>query len=278
MEFFKMSAGGNDFILVDNRSLQIRSEAIPDLVRRISVRALSVGADGVIFLEPSRGADFRASFYNPDGQPTFCGNGGRCASRLAYLMGMVGPRMRVETIRMIHDATVDGERVQFSMPEALRMRTGLKLRVDDQVLDAASIDTGVPHVVVFREAPHSVSITELGRKIRFHPDLGPEGANANFVMVVDENTLAIRTYERGVEGETLSCGTGCVAAALVTASLGMTSSPVACWTRSGVTLSVNFRGAAGAFSHLVLEGDARLIFQGNLSSEATRGFDPPRRG
>ena len=278
MEFFKMSAGGNDFILVDNRSTQVRSEVIPDLVRRISVRALSVGADGVIFLEPSRGADFRASFYNPDGQPTFCGNGGRCASRLAYLMGMVGPRMRVETIRMIHDATVDGERVQFSMPEAVRMRTGLKLRVDDQVLDAASIDTGVPHVVVFREAPHSVSITELGRKIRFHPDLGPEGANANFVMVVDENTLAIRTYERGVEGETLSCGTGCVAAALVTASLGMTSSPVACWTRSGVTLSVNFRGAAGAFSHLVLEGDARLIFQGNLSSEATRGFDPPRRG
>jgi diaminopimelate epimerase len=278
MEFFKMSAGGNDFILVDNRSTQVRSEAIPDLVRRISVRALSVGADGVILLEPSRVADFRASFYNPDGQPTFCGNGGRCASRLGYLMGMVGPRMRVETIRMIHDATVDGERVQFAMPEAVRMRTGLKLRVDDQVLDAASVDTGVPHVVVFREAPHSVSIAELGRKIRFHPDLGQEGANANFVMVVDQNTLAIRTYERGVEGETLSCGTGCVAAALVTASLGMTSSPVACWTRSGVTLTVHFRGEAGAFSHMVLEGDARLIYQGNLSSEATRGFDPPRRG
>ena len=278
MEFFKMSAGGNDFILVDNRSTQVRSEAIPDLVRRISVRALSVGADGVIFLEPSRVADFRASFYNPDGLPTFCGNGGRCASRLAYLMGIVGPRMRVETIRMIHDATVEGERVLFAMPEAVRVRTGLKLRVDDQVLDAASIDTGVPHIVVFREAPHSVSIAELGRKIRFHPELGQEGANANFVMVVDQNTLAIRTYERGVEGETLSCGTGCVAAALVTASLGMTSSPVACWTRSGVTLSVHFRGEAGAFSQLVLEGDARLIYQGNLSSEATRGFDPPRRG
>jgi len=278
MEFFKMSGGGNDFILVDNRSTQVRSEAIPDLVRRISVRALSVGADGVIFLEPSRVADFRTTFFNPDGQPTFCGNGGRCASRLAYLMGMVGPRMRVETTKMVHDATVEGERVQFSMPPALRLRTGLKLRVDDQVLDAASIDTGVPHAVVFKEAPHSASITELGRKIRSHPELGQEGANANFVMVVDEHTLAIRTYERGVEGETLSCGTGCVAAALVTASLGMTRSPVACWTRSGVTLSVHFRGGAGAFTHIVLEGDARLIYQGNLSSEATRGFDPPRRG
>ena len=278
MEFFKMSAGGNDFILVDNRSTQVRSEAIPDLVRRISVRALSVGADGVIFLEPSRVADFRATFFNPDGHPTFCGNGGRCASRLAYLMGMVGPRMRVETTKMVHDATVEGERVQFSMPPALRLRTGLKLSVDDQVLDAAFMDTGVPHAVVFKEAPHSVSITELGRKIRSHFELGQEGANANFVMVVDEHTLALRTYERGVEGETLSCGTGCVAAALVTASLGMTRSPVACWTRSGVTLSVHFRGGAGAFTHIVLEGDARLIYQGNLSSEATRGFDPPRRG
>jgi len=278
MEFFKMSGGGNDFILVDNRSTQVRSEAIPDLVRRISVRALSVGADGVIFLEPSRVADFRATFFNPDGHPTFCGNGGRCVSRLAYLMGMVGPRMRVETTKMVHDATVEGERVQFSMPPALRLRTGLKLSVDDQVLDAASIDTGVPHAVVFKEAPHSVSITEMGRKIRSHLEMGQEGANANFVMVVDEHTLAIRTYERGVEGETLSCGTGCVAAALVTASLGMTKSPVACWTRSGVTLSVHFRGGAGAFTHIVLEGDARLIYQGNLSSEATRGFDPPRRG
>lgn len=278
MEFFKMSGGGNDFIVVDNRSSQVRNESIPDLVRRISVRALSVGADGVIFLENSRAGDFRATFYNPDGQTTFCGNGGRCASRLAYLMGMVGPRMRVETFKMVHDATVEGERVQFSMPPALRLRAGLKLKVDEQVLDAATIDTGVPHVVVFKEAPHSVSIAELGRRIRSHPELGPEGANANFVMVVDENTLAIRTYERGVEGETLSCGTGCVAAALVTSSLGMTRSPVACWTRSGVTLTVHFRGGAGAFSHIVLEGDARLIYQGNLSSEATRGFDPPRRG
>jgi len=278
MEFFKMSGGGNDFIVVDNRSSQVRSEAIPDLARRICVRALSVGADGVIFLEPSRVGDFRAVFYNPDGQTTFCGNGGRCASRLAYLMGMVGPRMRVETFKMVHDSTVEGERVRFSMPAALRLRTGLKLKVDEQVFDAATIDTGVPHVVVFKEAPHSASIAEIGRRIRSHPELGPEGANANFVMVVDENTLAIRTYERGVEGETLSCGTGCVAAALVTSSLGMTRSPIACWTRSGVTLTVHFRGGAGAFSHIVLEGDARLIYQGNLSSEATRGFDPPRRG
>jgi diaminopimelate epimerase len=278
MEFFKMSGGGNDFIVVDNRSNQVRSELVPDLVRRISVRALSVGCDGVIFLETSRVADFRATFLNPDGRITFCGNGGRCVSRLAYLMGMVGPRMRVETIKMVHDATVEGERVRFAMPAALRLRMGMKLEVDGQVLEACSIDTGVPHVVVFKEAPHSVSITDWGRKLRSHPELGSEGANVNFVMVVDDHTLAIRTYERGVEGETLSCGTGCVAAALVTASLGMTKSPVACWTRSGVTLTVNFQGGAGAFSHISLEGDARLIYQGNLSSEATRGFDPPHRG
>jgi len=278
MEFFKMSGGGNDFIVVDNRSAQVRLEVMPDLVRRISVRALSVGADGVIFLEPSRLADFRATFFNPDGETTFCGNGGRCAARLAYLMGMVGPRMRVETIKMVHDATVDGERVQFAMPPALRLRSGVKLKIDELVLDVALIDTGVPHAVLFKETPHSVSILELSRKIRFHPDLVPDGANVNFVMVVDEHTLAIRTYERGVEGETLSCGTGCVAAALVTSSLGMTRSPVACWTRSGVTLSVQFQGAASAFTHILLEGDARLIYQGNLSTEATRGFDPPRRG
>ncbi len=273
-----MSGGGNDFILIDNRSGQVRPETMPDLVRRISVRALSVGADGIILLEPSRVGDFRATFYNPDGQTTFCGNGGRCVSRLAYLMGLVGPRMRVETTKMVHDATVEGERVQFTMPPAARLRTDLELNVDDQILKAATIDTGVPHVVIFKETPHSVSIQELGRKIRSHSDLGPEGANANFVQVVDEHTLAIRTYERGVEGETLSCGTGCVAAALVTASLGMTRPPVACWTRSGVTLAVHFRASEGSFTQIILEGDARLIYQGNLSSEATRGFDLPRRG
>jgi diaminopimelate epimerase len=278
MEFFKMSGGGNDFIIIDNRSLAVRPESAPDLVRRMTVRALSVGADGVILIESSRIADLRATFFNPDGQTTFCGNGGRCVSRLAYLMGLVGPRMRVETTKMVHDAVVEGERVQFSMPVPQRLKTGEKLEVDGVSLSVASIDTGVPHLVVFRDTPHTVSIHDLGRKLRHHPELGPEGANVNFVMVVDEHTLAIRTYERGVEGETLSCGTGCVAAALTTASLELTRSPVACWTRSGVTLSVHFKGSPGAPSNLMLEGDARLIYQGNLGSEATRGFDPPRRG
>ena len=277
MEFFKMSGGGNDFIVIDNRSMVVRAETVPDLVRRITVRALSVGADGVILMETSRIADFRATFFNPDGQTTFCGNGGRCVSRLAYLMGLVGPRMRVETTKMVHDVVVEGERVQFSMPPAHRLLTGLRLQVDDESLEAASIDTGVPHAVILKDTSHAVSIQEIGRKIRHLPELGPEGANANFVMVVDEHTLAVRSYERGVEGETLSCGTGCVAAALVTSSLGMTRSPVSCWTRSGVTLSVHFKGASGAYSKIVLEGDARLIYQGNLGSEATRGFDPPRR-
>jgi diaminopimelate epimerase len=278
LEFFKMSGGGNDFIVIDNRSTVVRPEAASELVRRISVRALSVGADGVILIEPSRIADLRATFFNPDGLTTFCGNGGRCVSRLAYLMGLVGPRMRVETIKMVHDAVVEGERVQFTMPPAQRLRTGLSISVDETQLEVASIDTGVPHAVVFRDTPHSVSIQDLGRKIRYHPEFGPEGTNVNFAMVVDEHTLAIRTYERGVEGETLSCGTGCVAAVLASTSLGLTRSPVACWTRSGVTLSVQFKGASGAYSNIVLEGDARLIFQGNLGSEATRGFDPPRRG
>jgi diaminopimelate epimerase len=278
MEFFKMSGGGNDFIVIDNRSPVVRPEAIPELVRRITVRALSVGADGVIFIENSRIADLRATFFNPDGQTTFCGNGGRCVSRLAYLMGLVGPRMRVETIKMVHDAVVEGERVQFTMPSAQRLRTGLNIQLEDVPLEASFIDTGVPHAVIYRDTPHSVSIHDLGRKVRHHPEFGTEGTNANFVMVVDEHTLAVRTYERGVEGETLSCGTGCVAAVLTSAALGKVRSPVACWTRSGVSLSVQFKGSAGAFTNIVLEGDARLIFQGNLGSEATRGFDPPRRG
>ncbi len=277
MEFFKMSGGGNDFIVIDNRNGAVRPESVSELVQRITVRALSVGADGVILLETSRIADFRAIFYNPDGQTTFCGNGGRCIARLAYLMGLVGPRMRVETMKMVHDAVVEGERVRFSMPLAQRLKTGLTLQVDEQALEGATIDTGVPHLVVFRDTSHSVSIRDLGRKLRHHADLGPEGANVNFVMLVDDHTLAIRTYERGVEGETLSCGTGCVAAALVTSALGKTQSPVSCWTRSGVSLTVHFKGSQGPYTGLVLEGDARLVYQGNLGSEATRGFDPPRR-
>src|SRR5262249_5733757 len=149
MEFFKMSGGGNDFIVIDNRTLVVRPEAAPELVRRMTVRALSVGADGVVFIEDSRIADFRATFFNPDGQTTFCGNAGRCVSRLAYLMGLVGPRMRVETTRMVHDAVVEGERVQFSMPAPQRLKTGQTLELDGTSLPFAILDTGVPHVVVF---------------------------------------------------------------------------------------------------------------------------------
>jgi diaminopimelate epimerase len=143
MEFFKMSGGGNDFIVIDNRSTIVRPEAIPDLVRRITVRALSVGADGVIFLEPSRIADLRATFFNPDGLTTFCGNGGRCISRLAYLMGLVGPRMRIETIKMVHDAVVEGERVQFLprdhrlLHHARHLKTARQARAREHEHDAA---------------------------------------------------------------------------------------------------------------------------------------------
>ena len=274
MEFFKMSAAGNDFILFDNRPGTLKQDALPDLVRRICTRALSVGADGVILLGPSPTANLKAAFFNPDGRPTFCGNGARCAARLAYLKGMAPARMTVETSVMVHRAEVKGSHVSFEMRDPQGFDDKVEVEVAGERVRGTFVDTGVPHFVVFRPVAESASIDVLGRALRAHPRFAPAGTNVDFVQPGQGGTLSIRTYERGVEGETLACGTGSVAAALAIAASGVAPSPVALRARSGATLRVRFEGPPRQARGVRLEGEARLVYVGQLTEEALEGFTP----
>jgi len=274
MEFFKMTGAGNDFILFDNRTGGLKGDRLGDLIRRICTRALSVGADGVILLEPSSVANVRAAFFNPDGEPTFCGNGARCAARLAYLKGIAPARMTVETSVMVHRAEVKGSQVSFEMRDPRGFDDAVEVEVASETFRGVSVDTGVPHFVVFRPFAESGSIDTLGRALRSHPRFAPAGTNVNFVQQAQDGTLSMRTFERGVEGETLACGTGAVAVALAAAASGGASSPVALRTRSGAALTVRYEGPPRRASGVRLEGEARLVYVAQLGDEALQGFSP----
>jgi diaminopimelate epimerase len=275
-EFFKMTAGGNDFILLDNRSAGFKVEDLGGLIRAICTRALSVGADGVILLEGSRQADVRVRFFNPDGGATFCGNGARCAARLAYLKGIAPARMRVETDLMVHRAEVTGSSVSFEMKNPAGFDDSIEVPVDGGTIKGTWIDTGVPHLVVFQTIPARESIGVPGRALRAHPRFAPDGVNVDFVGEAEGAVLPIRTFERGVEGETLACGTGCVAAAVAAVAAGKARPPVSLRTRSGEIIRVRFEGDPRRAAAVRLEGEARLVYVGQLSEEATRGFVPSR--
>lgn len=270
-EFFKMTAGGNDFILFDNRAAVLAGEGTPDLVRRLCARSMSVGADGVILLESSQRADLRVRFFNPDGGPTFCGNGGRCAARLAYLCGMAPARMVVETDRGFHRAEVRGDEVSFEMPEPHGFEPDVEIEAAGRTWIGTLVDTGVPHYAVLLSEPLEGSIDAIGRALRSHPRFGKDGANVDFVHTSAAGAHTVRTFERGVEGETLACATGCVAAAIALTAARRTRPPVALTTRSGVTLLVRFEGEARRASGVRVEGEARLVFVGHLTEEAVRG-------
>lgn len=269
--FYKMSGSGNDFILVDNRSGIVDEENLGPFIASICRRRVSVGADGVILIEPSDRADFKWRYFNADGgEVEMCGNGGRCAARLAYLKGIAGPRLRFETRSGVIQAEVNGRRVKLEMPEPTSPDIDYELQVEGKALTVSSIAVGVPHVVIWVVDLERSPVFGLGRTIRYHQRYAPAGTNVNFVKQLDDGTFAIRTYERGVEDETLACGTGSVATALVAAAKGMASSPAVLHTRGGEVLNVYFERSGGEdFNNVFLEGEVRVIYEGKLSDEAT---------
>ncbi|MDD5559472.1 diaminopimelate epimerase [Candidatus Methylomirabilis sp.] len=266
--FMKMSGSGNDFIMIDNRDGRLDIEP-RTLAERICRRRISVGADGLILVEPSSVADFRMRILNADGsEAEMCGNGARCVARFAEVLGIAGPHMAFETLAGIIRAQVDGSSVtlQTSRPQGMRLHQSIE--VDGVAHEAHSINTGVPHAILFFSDLEAIPVRTLGHKIRFHPAFQPAGTNVDFVSRLNERTLLIRTYERGVEDETLACGTGTIAAALVAATLGLVSSPVGVRVRSGETLTVSFTGNGPEFDEVFFEGEVRLVYQGELMAEA----------
>ncbi|HSO20558.1 MAG TPA: diaminopimelate epimerase [Desulfosarcina sp.] len=228
-----------------------------------------MGADGMMLIEPSQRVDFKWRFFNSDGSlPDMCGNGARCAARFAYLQGIAGRRMAFETLAGIIEAEVGDHGVRIRMTDPREMRTGCRLHLDGTPVEVASVNTGVPHVVMVVADVDAVDVAAVGRRIRHHPDFAPAGTNVNFVALADDGRIAIRTYERGVEDETLACGTGNVAAALVLAIDRGLAAPVKLTTRSGSELTVHFDRQGERFDNVFLEGDARVIYRGELWEEA----------
>jgi diaminopimelate epimerase len=269
--FCKMSGSGNDFILIDNRQRILDGDQLGDFVRRVCTRKVSVGADGLILIEPSERVHFRWRFFNADGsEAEMCGNGGRCAARFAVLRGIAPERLSFETLAGIIEAEVHGRRVKLQMVQPSGMELDLRVMIEGDEHLLHFINTGVPHAVEFVEEAGRVAVVDRGRKIRFHPQFQPAGANADFLQTIDRGHLKVRTYERGVEDETLACGTGAVASALIAAARGLVDSPVAVETTGGEVLNIYFQRKGKGFERVFLEGDTRLVYEGELWEEAYR--------
>ncbi|NPU83149.1 MAG: diaminopimelate epimerase [Syntrophaceae bacterium] len=275
--FFKMSGSGNDFILIDNREHAVEAALGPvpvlDFVRSICRRVASVGADGLILIERSDRHAFRWRFFNADGSEVeMCGNGGRCAARFAFLKKIAGPSMSFETAAGVIDARVSGDIVKLRLTDPTDLRLGESLPLGGRNLDTHFVNTGVPHVVHFVEELDAFDVFGTGRAIRYHEHYAPRGTNANFVRLIDRRTIQVRTYERGVEDETLACGTGSVASVLIAAARGLVESPVDVRVQSGEVLKVHFEREANGFSRVYFEGRVQVIYEGTIWEEAYRSL------
>jgi len=270
--FAKMSGTGNDFIIIDHRTPVVPVAMQPEFVAKVCRRRFSAGADGLIFIENSDIADFSWRFYNGDGSTAeMCGNGARCAARFAYRNNIAPKKMSFETIAGIVKAEIvgDEEHVSLLMTDPFDFRMDLEVVLDGEPRDLFFVNTGVPHAVLFIDG-EDVPVKEWGREIRFHDMFQPAGTNVNFVSRKKENGgLLVRTYERGVEDETMACGTGAVASAIIAALQGIVDSPVEVETSGGDELTIIFDLDEGpAATDVYLEGPARIIYLGELMAES----------
>ena len=269
IRFSKMSGSGNDFIIIDNRRSTVAHYDLKEFIVNVCRRKMSVGADGLILIEDSDVVDFKWRFFNSDGsRPEMCGNGARCAARFAYLNGIAGKEHDFETDAGVVSAEIVGDRVKVKMPDPSDFRSVFSLDLSEGPLVVNSINTGVPHVIVKVADLENIDVFHRGREIRHHGAFAPDGTNVNFISIAKPNHLSLRTYERGVEDETLACGTGATASALISAAENSWDSPVHVLTRSGIMLTIHFSHVNGGYNNVFLEGDARVIYEGHLWEDA----------
>lgn len=270
IEFWKLQGNGNDFILIDEHEHPvIPDEMKAEFAALYCDRRFGIGGDGVLYLSVSETADLKMRLFQPDrSEAEMCGNGIRCFARHAYEMGYIGTTCTVETPAGIMTVGIDFSGDTFiaavDIPEPRFLRKDIPATGDGEAgyrekigdFEVYAVNTGVPHAVVFSSGIDSLDIDALAPAIRNHPSF-PKGANVDFVEVAGDNTISVRTFERGVEGETLSCGTGSVAAAAVAAKLGLAKSPVTVQTRGGdleITLG----------ARTILRGPAETVFWGRI--------------
>jgi len=262
LRFTKMNGAGNDFILIDNRAgdVHLDRKKIADLCDRHR----GVGADGILLLENAANrADFRMRYFNADGgEAEMCGNGARCFARFANKVAKPQKKISFETPAGVISAELVGDAVTLRMTEPTDLRLDIELTGANEDKAVHFINSGVPHVVIRVPRIDDVDVRRRGSAIRYHKMFLPKGANVNFIEKRGPNKIAVRTYERGVEDETLACGTGIVAGALIFAATANANGPISVIARGGDELQVGFEKIANQFRDVTLTGPAEFVFEG----------------
>ena len=264
LRFTKMNGAGNDFVMIDNRAGDVRLR--PEQIVRICDRHSGVGADGILLLEKgSNGADFRMRYYNRDGgEAEMCGNGARCFARFANKVANAPAKVSFQTPAGLIRGDLHGELVTLHMSDPKDLQLGIDLTANGAQEHVHFVNSGVPHVVVPVAKVEDVDVRKRGRALRRHEKFSPAGANANFIEKAGPKKILVRTYERGVEDETLACGTGVVASALIFAASEKVDGPIGVTVRSGSELSVDFKRAGDKFTSVTLTGPAEFAFEGTI--------------
>jgi diaminopimelate epimerase len=264
LRFTKMNGAGNDFILIDNRAGEVRLDR--SRIARLCDRHRGIGADGILLLEKaSNNADFRMRYFNADGgEAEMCGNGARCFARFANKIAGAQKRISFETPAGVIAAELVNDLVTLQMTEPTDLRINMKLPVTNEGKTVHFINSGVPHVVIPVSRVDDVDVRREGSAIRSHNTFSPNGANVNFIEKRGSDKLAVRTYERGVEDETLACGTGVVASALIFAIIEKANGPITVIARGGDELQVGFERSDNRFRNVTLTGPAEFVFEGTI--------------
>ena len=265
LNFTKMNGAGNDFVMLDNRSNEFLYNR--ETIAHLCDRHRDIGADGLIAAElpETSNAQLKMRYFNADGgEADMCGNGARCFSRFGARLLGEERALTFETLAGTLKAELQGELVELAMSQPYGLALDSKLSVADETLTVHFLNTGVPHAVVFQENLATTNVRNLGAAIRFHEHFAPKGTNANFLQIEAPGQLVIRTYERGVEDETLACGTGVVASALLHHILHGAASPIAVRVKGGDTLLVAFDRDGESFTNVTLRGPADFTFEGRV--------------
>lgn len=267
--FYKMQGCGNDFVIIDNREMRLPVQEMSSWAKKLCKRAFGIYADGIAFIDDApenSDLDYVWQFYNSDGsRAEMCGNASRCVGRLAHSLGIAGEKHVFGTDAGPIKVQVfpEMEEVKVLLPDPKGLRVNQSLEVDGKKYTYHFANTGVPHVVIQVDDAKTVDIKKLGSAIRYHEDFAPDGTNVNFVQFVDNDSLIVRTYERGVEDETYACGTGVSAVQLTLNKLGLTDAAVRIQTSGGEVLKVIVEEGK-----VYLQGGAELTFSGEFYPDA----------
>ena len=255
LKFYKYQGAGNDFMMIDDRAQVFVQRQ--DIIERLCDRHFGIGADGLILLQKDLNSDFKMVYFNSDGrESTMCGNGGRCIVRFAQDLGLIDSQTSFEAIDGLHEAVLEKDKIHLKMSNVSQV---------DQFPSHLFLNTGSPHHVEFVQEVAQVDVKHKGNQIRYGVPYFDEGANVNFVEVIDGNALKIRTYERGVEDETLACGTGITAAAIAAFESGKISVDEVSVSAVGGELCVKFeKNPSGGYENIWLTGPAEFVFEGNF--------------